>query len=568
MAVASDTSRRASANRDLGSAEWLVPAALAVALLAAAVFYYTRGTHLSFYVDEWDFMLHRRGHSVSIFLDPQHGNLVAVPILIYKALFGLFGVSSYAPFRLVALAIELTCATLFFALVRRRVGDAIALAATVTVLFLGPAWEPLVSPVSIIALSSLAAGLGMLLALESPRRHSDLVAALLLGISLASFSYGPAFAAAAAVDVLLRPEARRRIWLVIVPGALYVLWMIGYGQSQIIAGNIPGVPRAVFDSIGADLISITGLYRPTGVTGGPLFDTAYAPPLAVAMVVVIAIAMRTPARRAPRLYALVVLALCFWVEIALVLDPGRTTSSSRYIYPGVVLLLLMCAEIARGRRLRRRGLIALAVVTGGLLIAVQIPDLNQGATALGNLGRFDRAELTALDLGRGVVAPAFMPEPLPSPQLGHHYLEHIDAGSYYRAVDAFGSPAYTVAELLRAPAGPRAAADEVLSRAIGVAPHPVSGPAAGAACRELAPAPSPVVVSVPPGGFVLTAGQATPIAVRLRRFGGDFGPFAVALPAIAGRGSVVVPIHPDSAGVPWRAQLSGVTQPVRLCALA
>ena len=67
-------------------------------------------------------------------------------------------------------------------------------------------WEPLVSPVSIIALSSLAAGLANAPGARSPRRHSDLVAALLLGISLASFSYGPAFAAAAAVDVLLRPE--------------------------------------------------------------------------------------------------------------------------------------------------------------------------------------------------------------------------------------------------------------------------------------------------------------------------------------------------------------------------
>ena len=65
------------------------------------------------------------------------------------------------------------------------------------------------------------------------------------------------------------------------------------------------------------------------------------------------------------------------------------------------------------------------------------------------------------------------------------------------------------------------------------------------------------MVSLPPGGFVLTATQTTPVAVRLRRFGGDFGPYSVALPAIAGRASVVVPIHPDSAGVPWRAQLSG-----------
>ena len=311
--------------------------ALAVAIAGAAVFFYTRGGHLSFYVDEWDFMLHRRGHALATFLDPRNGHLIAVPILIYKALFKLFLVRSYVPYRLVELTIELTCAGLFFTLVRRRVGDGIALAATVTVLFLGPAWEPLVSPVGMIALTSLAAGLGMLLALDAGSTRADAIAGCLLAVSLASFSYGPAFAAAAAVDVLLRPGARRRIWIVVVPSLMYVVWLIGYGHSTIIARDIPGAPRAVADSIGADLISITGLYRPAGVGGGPLFDTTYAAPLALAMIGLVCFALlRAPARRAPRLYASVVLAVSFWVEIALVLDPGRTTTSSRYIYPGVV----------------------------------------------------------------------------------------------------------------------------------------------------------------------------------------------------------------------------------------
>ncbi len=568
MAVSADTQPRLSGLIGARRSEWLWLAALAVAVAVAAGFFYTRGSHLTFYVDEWNFMLHRRGVNASTFLDPRHGHLIAVPILIYKTLLKLFGASSYVPFRIVALAIELTCAVLFYALVRRRVGDAIALAATVTVMFLGPAWEPLVSPVGMIALTSLAAGLGMLLALESSRRHADLAACALLMVSLASFSYGPAFAAAAAVDILLRDGGRRRIWVVIVPSALYVLWLIGYGQSQIIWGNVPGAPRAVFDSIGADLISVTGLYRPAGVTGGPLFDTTYAAPLAVAMVALIAFSLRTPPRRAPRLYALLVLAFGFWIEIALVLDAGRSTGSSRYIYPGVVLLLLLCAEIARGKRLSRRALIALAIVAGGLLVAVQIPNLNQGATALGNLGRFDRAELTALDLARGVAPPSFQPEPLATPQLGHHYLENVDAGSYYRAVDSFGSPAYSVPELLRAPAGPRAAADQVLARAIGVAPHQVAATTPGARCRELAPSGSALVVAVPAGGFILAADQPQPLAVRLRRFGPDFGPFSVALAPIAGNSAVVVPVHADSAVIPWRAQISGVQRPVRFCALA
>jgi hypothetical protein len=40
---------------------WLTPAALAVAMAAAASFIFLSGRDLIFYVDEWDFMLHRRG---------------------------------------------------------------------------------------------------------------------------------------------------------------------------------------------------------------------------------------------------------------------------------------------------------------------------------------------------------------------------------------------------------------------------------------------------------------------------------------------------------------------------
>jgi hypothetical protein len=42
-------------------------------------------------------MLHRRGHTLATFLDPQYGHLVAVPILIYKVLFKVFGVRSSSP---------------------------------------------------------------------------------------------------------------------------------------------------------------------------------------------------------------------------------------------------------------------------------------------------------------------------------------------------------------------------------------------------------------------------------------------------------------------------------------
>jgi hypothetical protein len=547
-----------------------VPAALAAALAAAALFLYTRGGDLSFYVDEWGFMLHRRGHDLSVFLEPQNGHLLAIPILLYKSLFAVFGVGSYVPYRLVALAIELTCAALLFVLVRRRVGDAIALAVAVTVLFLGPAWEPLLAPVGMVSITSLAAGLGMLLALDAGSRRGDVAACVLLVVSLASFSYGPAFAAAAAVDVLLRPGARRRIWLVVLPVALYALWAIGYGDdSQIVWANIPDVPRAVADSIGADLVSLTGLYRLPGVVGGPVFDATYAAALALAFIALVGFQLRTPARRAPRLFALVVLAVAFWVSIALVLNSGRTVTSSRYIYPGVVMVLLLGAEMARGRRLGTRGLVALAIATGVLLV-VNVYNLRGAANPLNEIGRFDRAELTALELARGTAPPNFKPEAAPQPAPGH-YLGRVSARAYYDAVDSFGSPAYTLAQLRRAPSGPRAAADQVLAAATALAARPATAPTGAASlCRELrptVPGSGQAEVTVPPGGLFLRGAQRDPLTVRLRRFGDDFGALAVGVPPLPGNAGTAIPIHRDAAAVAWRAQVSGIRGPVRVCGL-
>jgi hypothetical protein len=73
---------------------------------------------------------------------------------------------------------------------------------------------------------------------------------------------------------------------------------------------------------------------------------------------------------------------------------------------------------------------------------------------------------------------------------------------------------------------------------------------------------------VPAGGLFLRGAQAQPLAVRLRRFGDDFGEFAVGLPPVAGRGGVTIPIHGDAAGVPWRAQVSGIRGPVLVCGIA
>src|ERR1700730_18375190 len=64
---------------------------------AALVLIETRG--LSFFGDEWDFLITRRGLSPHVLLGPHGPHLSLIPVLLYKRLLAVFGASSYLPFR-------------------------------------------------------------------------------------------------------------------------------------------------------------------------------------------------------------------------------------------------------------------------------------------------------------------------------------------------------------------------------------------------------------------------------------------------------------------------------------
>ena len=164
-----------------------------------------------------------------------------------------------------------------------------------------------------------------------------------------------------------------------------------------------------------------------------------------------------------------------------------------------------------------------------------------------------------------------------------HYLYVIVAHQYFAAIDDYGSPAYSVAELQRAPPEPRQAADLLLLETTGLGTAPAPGRPPGdtpptlepggsvisrteRGCLRLAPQgdqPSQAVLTLPPGGLLVRGNQDEPIDLRLRRFGDDF---ALELGATAGHSPVAVTPPPDAAtNVPWRAQLDGVRAPLLAC---
>lgn len=566
-------------------------AVLALALLATGAYllYETRG--LTFYFDDWSFVTERQGHSLDVFLDPHLEHLSLLPVILYKGLFETVGLAHYGPFRVMIVALHLACAALLYLVARRRIGDVLALVPAVVLLSLGPAWQDILWPFQIGFLIPLACLLGMLLALDRGDRAGDLVAGGLLVVALASSSLGVPVAVAAAVEVLLGPDRWRRLLRVIaVPAVLYGAWSLAYGEADFDSGNLSATPEYIVDAAGASVGAATSL----GVTAGKL--------LAAALAIGVAVRLARGGPERVRLLALLAGALSFWALLG-VFRPDEIPPPSRQLYPGVVFVLLIAVELARGVR-PRRPVLAVAAVAAGLIVAGNVGDLHRGADRLRNFTDFVAAELGALELARAGVPAEFRPDPVLAPW--------VSAATYFPAVDAWGSPADTPAGILDRPEPARRAADIALAAALGVhlapgtlpaQPGPAPAVTRGSArhaggCLQLG-AGGPVELRLPPGGLALRAGDRGALTVRLRRFGAGYGRadrapgegiFIVSIPPgngidefkfVASFGaqlakpavltlptgdSAALRIPPDAARRPWHAAITAAA-PSRVCGL-
>src|SRR5450759_5653817 len=109
----------------------LIVVALAV-VAAATILWLSRG--YTFYFDEWDFIQGAPNWSWTSYLQPHNEHPSILFKLIYAGLLNTVGMSSYVPYMAVLLALHAANAVLMFALVRRRVGDLLGIAAAAVLL--------------------------------------------------------------------------------------------------------------------------------------------------------------------------------------------------------------------------------------------------------------------------------------------------------------------------------------------------------------------------------------------------------------------------------------------------
>ncbi len=523
-------------------------AALAGMLFATAVVLVYAGRHLTFFYDEWNFVLDRRGASLSTYLDPHNGHLSLFPVIIYKLLFKLVGLHHYTPYRVVLVAFDLVSGALLYVLAVRRLGRWLALAPTVLLLLIGTSFHDLLWPFQIGFLGSVAAGLGALVLLDRSDAggRSDGLAAALLIYSVGSSGVGLAYLVGSAVMLIAQRTPWRRMWVVGLPALLFVIWYVGWEtNTPITSASLLGTPQFIADAASSGFAGISGL------------SLMYGPPIAVAALIAIALAVhRRGAAGQPLLLAAIAGALVFWGLSAIARSTQPEPDANRYVYVSAVFILLAVVEAARGVRLGRPALALLCVLVGGGVIANlgQLRLAERGMVAADNdvLG-----SLAATDIAAPVVSASFRMSPSDAPQL--------TAGPYLAAERALGTPAPTLAELERAPGGVRTIADQTLVLAERI--RPVQAAVAAAPCTAITVARGSRAgragLAVHAGQRLLIETGSGPVTLYLRRFGSLFSATpAASLPAHS-TSSVGFPADRAPA-VPWTALLAGADSP-RAC---
>ena len=401
--------------------------AIAAAVAAAAILWLAR--NMTFYYDEWTFILSSPDWTAATLLKPHNEHPVMLTRTIYAALLSTVGLRSYLPYLVVLLSLHAANVVLIFEVARRRAGDLVGVGSAALLMVLGAGWENLLWAFQIQFVGSVACGLGMLIALDGERRRrNNFAAAVLLTASLMFSGVGLFFGVAAAVQLALTPDRRRDlVWLAPTAVALGV-WFLAFGRgyepsTPVSPADLAGLPLYVTWGLGS---AVGGLIGATGVVGLAL--------LALAALAVVLGWMRG-ARDSFRLGILAGLVSFYAVTGLIRVQLGyQQSGASRYTYVGAAFWLLLLADSAR--YLPWRGAWRPALVVCVLLACVSSSVLLYTSADVRTLTmKTQIADLQALAAERsdrclsptGAVDPVVMPP-------------ETNPAAYYRAIDKYGDP--------------------------------------------------------------------------------------------------------------------------------
>jgi hypothetical protein len=535
---------------------------LGAALLTSAVVILLLVRHLTYFADSWEFLMNRRHLTADAVLQPHNEHIVVIPVLIMQLFLRIFGMTSAMPEYVVLTIGLLAVAALLFEFVRRRIGPWPALFAAALILFLGPADEVLLWSFEIAYVGSLVFGLAMLLALEGRTRRGDAIACVCLILSFGFSSLGIAFLLAAAVAILVGPRTtwRERAFVVVIPAVLYAIWWIGWGhnaETHLTLHNVLSAPSYVVETIAAGVGALSGL----GTNPSTLaVEATWGRILLVALAIALALLVRHRKRVDPVLWPVATAAFANWILAALNDTAGREPTVSRYQYVSAIFVLMIVAALLRGTWLSRKVLIV-GGIAAALAIGPNLVVLHKGKEYFAEETIITRSDTAALEIARATVPPEFALSPEVA---GTGALIDVQAGKYFEAVDEFGSPAYSQAELESAAPQGRRQADIILATALPITSELQLGAyRAGRHCTSVGGATGAPEVQLSAGANRIEVPPGTEAKASLRRFS-EVGEYPVSLKAIPPESAMKVMIPHDESPRPWIVHVEAAA-PVEVC---
>ncbi|MGZ4726492.1 MAG: hypothetical protein ACXWB2_02130 [Acidimicrobiales bacterium] len=182
-----------------------------------------------FWLDEWDFLSTRTAGDLGDLLRPHNEHWSTLPVLVYRALFAVFGLTTYKPYLVTMVVVHLAAVVLVRVVMRRAgVSPWVATFAAGLLVLFGPGYQNIVWGFQIGFVGALAFGLGQLI-LSDHDGPPDLRDWLGLVSGLAALmcsGVGVTMVAIVGLATLLRRGWRMAAFHVLPLAAAYGIWAL------------------------------------------------------------------------------------------------------------------------------------------------------------------------------------------------------------------------------------------------------------------------------------------------------------------------------------------------------
>lgn len=341
-------------------------AAVLLIVVVGSVFLLVQARYLWFLGDDWNFLLERdlTRNPIDDLMRPHNEHWSTVPVLIFRAMFTVFGLEHYLAFALLPIVAHgLVCVLLFLLLQRCDVRPWTAVGVAAVMVFLGAGAENLLWDFQVGMVLSAVFGLAALA--QSMRRGRRAVTTTWLLSVLAMMSASTALPMLVWLGVLtlMRGTFRRAVVLTVPPAVVYGIWYLVWGRHHGV--EIPPAPLENVVPLAWNGLSVVWASM-TGTGAGPAILLG---------LIVAALAVATPGSDLRALAvsgtatALVSFLLFAYSRGTL----GEQAAASRYLYFGALMTLpafavILDALVDRLPERRAERAWTVAVVVGALIV--------------------------------------------------------------------------------------------------------------------------------------------------------------------------------------------------------